>query len=65
MKSTTYQKLELDQDDLSGLRNEIAAVLNYSGYKLANPTLLEQLCEDLATTVSEFIESKEAEYVRG
>lgn len=61
MKSTTYQKFKLDQDDLTDLHNEIAAVLNYSGYRLANPSLFNQFCEDLATTVSEFIEGMEVE----
>lgn len=61
MKTTTYQKIELDEDDIKRIADEMLMVLRCSDYKLVRQELIGQLAEDLANVMADFIEGVEIE----
>ena len=61
MKTTTYQKIELDEDDIKRIADEMLMVLRCSDYKLVRQELIGQLAEDLANVMADFIEGMEIE----
>ena len=61
MKTTTYQKIELDEDDIKRIADEMLMVLRCSDYKLVNQELIGQLAEDLANIMADYIEGMEIE----
>lgn len=61
MKTTTCQKIELDEDDIKRIADEMLMVLRCSDYKLVRQELIGQLAEDLANVMVDFIERMEIE----